>query len=243
MRIAALVLMVAGCCGWLSGQAAEKPLPDAPRVGAAEKISASGELPAILAAQMTRERLAAGDKFRLYAHQAFGPLALLPPAVSAGWGMANPPAGFPHEWKTGGGGYGRLYGDALARRESQQAAQFVVGALLREDPRYLPAEGRGALGRVAHAVGFVLVDKSDSGRNMPAIANFAGVAANGFVANAYLPRGFNDATHAGQQSAVALGWIAVRNLANAFCPEWGPWMTKLHLPLVHPPCGERMKGR
>jgi hypothetical protein len=207
------------------------------------KISASGKLPGILDPQMTQERLDTQDKFALYIHQAFNPATLLPPLVGMGISMANPPDHYPHEWKAGGGAVGRVYGDFLARREAGQAGRFLGEAAFREDPRYQPSTSSNIVARISNAVLFTLVDKSDSGHRMPALSNFVGAAASGFVGNAYLPRGYNDVTHAGQRSAVTLGGFAIGNLINEFCPEWGPQVNKLHIPFIHPPCAERMRAK
>jgi hypothetical protein len=43
---------------------------------------------------------------------------------------------------------------------------------------------------------------------MPAISNFAGAKAAGFVGNSYLPSGFNDVTHAGQRATLRFGVFA-----------------------------------
>jgi hypothetical protein len=211
---------------------------------------------------MTRERLTAHDKLKLYVHQAFNPVNLLPPTIGAGYAMINPPDHYPHEWRGGAEAYGRHFGDIMARRQSEQAAQFLTQVALHEDPRYLPSASHNPLGRMTHAMAFTLVDKSDSGHSMPAFSNFAGAAASGFVGMAYLPSGtytranpnpqlpgtvvpfrYDDATHAGQRSLITLGSLATSNLVNEFCPEWGPPLLKLHLPFVHPPCAERIAAK
>jgi hypothetical protein len=224
-------------------------LPDAPKPrtqrssSQESKISASGKLPAILAPQMTEHRLDPGDKFRLYAHQAIDPLGLLAVAFGAGLTMASPPDHYPREWKNGAGAYGRLCGDAMARRESEQAAQFLAQITFREDPRYLPYSRHGILGRIAHAVRFAVVDRSDSGHDRPAFSNYLGAAASGFIGTAYLPGGYNDLVHAGQRTIYSFSDFALSNLANEFCPEWGPIVNRMHIPLVHPPCEERMRTK
>ncbi len=230
-----------------NGGSSQSSLPDAPQAQNPQrpedsKISASGKLPAILAPQMTRQRLTAHDKFALYRHQAVNPVALLLPAVSAGFSMANPPKHYPHDWRAGGEAFGRLYGDALARRESGQAAQFLTAATFREDHRYLPSASHNTFGRVAQALTFTLIDTSDSGHRMPALSNFAGAAAKGFVGTAYLPAGYNDLAHAGQRSAITFAGFAAGNLVNEFCPEWGPLVNRLHIPFVHPPCPDKMRN-
>jgi hypothetical protein len=207
------------------------------------KISPSGKLPAILAPQITREPLDAGDKFHLYLHQAFNPVALLPPAFGAGLRMASPRDHYPRDWKDGAGAFGRLYGDSMARRESQLAAEALAEITFREDPRYLPSSSHHVFPRVVHALAFVIVDRSDSAHNTLAYSHFFGAAASGAVGAFYLPGGYNDATHAGQRAAATFQSFAISNVANEFCPEWGPLMLKLHLPFVHPPCAERIKRK
>jgi hypothetical protein len=157
--------------------------------------------------------------------------------------MANPPVRYPHEWKNGGGAFGRLYGDYLARRESAQAAQFLSEVAFREDPRYEPARRHNVAARIANALIFTLIDKSDSNRRMPAFSNFAGAAASGFVASAYVPSGYNDLTHAEHRTALGLAGFAAGNLVNEFCPQWGPLVSKFHLPFIHPPCPERIRSK
>ena len=207
------------------------------------KIYASGKLPAILAPQITKHRLDPGDKFRLYAHQAVNPVGFLATAFGAGLTMASPPDHYPREWKDGAGAYGRLYGDTVARRASQQAMILLSELAFREDPRYLPSASHNPLVRVAHAAAFVIVDRSDSGHERPALSNYFGASASGFIGTAYLPGGYNDLTHAGQRTANTLLGFALSNMANEFCPEWGPIVNRMHLPFVHPPCGERIRNQ
>jgi hypothetical protein len=211
------------------GPGAEPPLP------AAEVPSnlqgPIGPVPALL----TGGRLTLGDKFRIYVHQAFGPPALVFPALGAGIRMADPPKDYPRDWTDGGGAFGRLYGSALATQTSKRTAKFLTESALHEDPRYLPAaEGAGVAGRIAHAVAFTFVDRSDSGGRELAFANFASAAAGGFVGMAYLPPGFNDISHAGQRMGTEFLGIAIANVSREFEPQWGPIVRKLHIPTIVP---------
>jgi hypothetical protein len=54
---------------------------------------------------------------------------------------------------------------------------------------------------------------------MPALSNFIGAASAGFVGNAYLPPGFANGTHAGQRSALQLGFFSAGNLYREFAPQ------------------------
>jgi hypothetical protein len=180
------------------------------------------------------QRLSLQDKFTIYAHQTFGPPALILPVFSAAMEMANPPNHYPRDWRDGGGAYGKLYGDAIARATSVQTARFLAGAALHEDLRYKPSTSTNPLGLTVHALAFTFVDKTDSGRNTIAVSNFAGAAAGGFVGMSYLPAGYNDITHAGQRMAMQFGTLAIKNVAVEFEPQWGPLVRKLRIPKLIP---------
>jgi hypothetical protein len=182
----------------------------------------------------TSQHLSFGDKFTIYAHQTFGPPALIFPAFAAGRDMANPKSHYPREWKDGGGAFGRIYGDSIAMATSQRTARFLTGAALHEDPRYVRSRSTNPLMRTAHALAFTFVDKTDSGRNTIAFSNFAGAAAGGFVGSAYLPHGYNDLTHAEQRMAIQFTSIAIQNVAAEFQPQWGPIVRKLRIQKIIP---------
>ena len=237
--LVAAVLQV--CCG-----AQEPAKPDsAPSASAADstEIRQPSELPAQTAESFTATRTAASaktvgieDKVSYYLTETYwNPGALTAPAFRAGLRMANPPGKgatkYPGEWRQGAEGFGRNYADALASRVSAHTAQFLTGAILREDPRYAPSPSRGFLARSAHAFAFTFVDRSDSGRPMPAFSNFAAAAAGGFVGNAYLPAGFQDLTHAGQRAEFQFGTIAAGNLFREFAPQM-PSAVRLFISLI-----------
>ena len=162
------------------------------------------------------------DKVHYYLTETyFNPSAFTAPASRAGLRMANPPgkgaAQYPSEWRQGAEAFGRNYGDAVAERVSFQTARFAGGVITREDPRYVPSSSGSVFARSIHVVSFTFVDRSNSGHPMPAISNFVGAAAGGFVGNAYLPAGFNDVTHAGQRATLRFGFAAGGNLFRR-CP-------------------------
>jgi hypothetical protein len=164
------------------------------------------------------------DKFHYYLTETyFNPSVVTAPAFRAGLRMANPPGKgvtqYPPEWRQGVGAFGRNYGDALAERASFQTARSVAGAITREDPRYSPSGRKNILARSVYALSFTFLDRSDSGRPMPALSNFVAAAAGGFVGNAYLPAGFNDVTHAGQRATLQFGFLAAGNLFREFAPQ------------------------
>jgi hypothetical protein len=197
----------------------------------ASKLEGLMGLPAVL----TSTPLTLHQKFKLYEHQTFGPHDLILPLAGAGIRMAHPPSGYPSDWTSGGGAFGRLYGSALATQSSKRTARFLVGAAVHEDPRYLPAPVGASTGaRIVHAVAFTFVDRSDSGHSELAYANFASAAAGGFVGMAYLPAGYNDVTHAEERMGTEFLGLALQNVTREFAPQWVPIARKLHIPKILP---------
>jgi hypothetical protein len=170
------------------------------------------------------QSLGVGDKFDHYLNETYlNPSVFTAPAFRAGIRMSNPPGKgatqYPPEWRQGAEAFGRNYGDAFAERVTFQTARFATGVITHEDPRYIPSSSRNFFARSAHALAFTFVDRSDSGRPMPAVSNFVGATAAGFVGNGYLPTGFNDTTHAGQRAAIRFSFAAAGNLFREFAPQ------------------------
>jgi hypothetical protein len=238
ISISLLALLIFPVRSW--GQDAEKTLPDAPSRTApkasgdiseidqrnVDPPSSSGPIDPSPArrARATAAEFGLSSKFSYYVTETyFNPSVFTAPAFRAGLRMANPPGKgatqYPPEWRQGAEAFGRNYGDAFAERISFQTARFVTGAITREDPRYVPSSSHNILARSMHAVSFSFVDRSDSGRRMPALSNFVGAAAGGFVGNTYLPAGFNDVTHAGQRATLRFGFAVGGNLFREFAPQ------------------------
>lgn len=218
-------------------------LPDAPmpQDQAQDQPRASGQDPAthlnqypILSPKLTRSPLTFQEKFVIYAHKSFGPPAVILPALGAGLGMLNPPSKYPKDWTDGAGAFGRNYGYRLADRTSRNTAQFMTGALLHEDPRYLRSTSANPFVRTVHALAFTIFDRTDSGKTTFATSNFAAAAAGGFVGMGILPRGYNDVTHAEQHMASEFLQIGIGNVLTEFEPQWGPWAKKLRIPKILP---------
>jgi hypothetical protein len=211
---------------------AEKHMPSADDAVVANLPDAP--MPQGQAQDQSRAPLTFQDKFQIYVHKSFGPPAVVLPALGAGLGMLNPPSKYPKEWNDGASAFGRNYGYRLADRTSRNTAQFLTGALLHEDPRYLRSTSANPFARTVHALAFTIFDKTDSGRTTFAASNFAAAAAGGFVGMGILPNGYNDITHAEQHMASEFLQIGIGNVLTEFEPQWGPWAKKLRIPKLLP---------
>jgi len=173
-----------------------------------------------------------------YAIVTVGPRSLFVPPVYAAVRMADPPSAYPRDWRQGAGAFGRNYGSALAARTSLETGRFLTGAVLHEDFRYRPSTSKNPFVRSFHALAFTFVDKSDSGHNRIAFANFVGAGASGFVGNLYMPPGFNDLSHAETRAAIAFGGFAAQNLLREFTPELLKASQRWHTPFPRIPLPE-----
>lgn len=175
------------------------------------------------------------QKFTDYSIVAFGPRAVLSPIAVAGLRMVNPLSGYPRDWRFGTRGFGRDYGSILASLTAMRTGRFAAGALLHEDFRYRPSASNNPLARTWHALAFTFVDKSDSGRDRVAVANFLGAGAGGLVGNLYLPPGMNSWRHAENRAMIEVSGIAVHNVYDEFRPEIAKLAHRLHLPFSAAP--------
>jgi hypothetical protein len=172
-------------------------------------------------------RIAKADfrsKFSYYMTETYlNPSVVTAPGFTAMVFMAAPPGKgttrYPSEWRQGAEAFGRNYGDGFATRISIHTALFLTGVVTHEDPHYVRSASRNFFLRSSHALAFTLVDRSDSGKAMPAFSNFAGAAAGGFTGMAYRPDGFRDVTHAGQRATVQFGLLGAGNLFREFAPQ------------------------
>jgi len=170
------------------------------------------------------------QRFEGWSVLTFGPRALASPAFVAGIRMAHPKAAYPKTWKDGSGAFARNYGDALASKASLQTGRFAVAWMLHEDFRYRVSTGKRWV-RVRHAIWWTFEDQSTDGRRRFAVANVVGAAAGGFIGDSYLPPGFNNVSHAGERSAIRLGWLVFENLNREFAPEIFRVVRKTHIPV------------
>jgi hypothetical protein len=192
------------------------------------------EVIATLPPDIYQQTLTPKDKFQLYVFQNYGPQNFILPIFSAAFTMAKPPQSYPRDWLDGGGALGRWYGAQFVSSTTNRTARLLGQLAFHEDPRYVPSNSKNALARIAHAIMFTVVDKSDSGNNMFAFSNFAGAAAGGFVGMSFYPDGHNDVAHAEQRALRGLETIALRNILTEFRPEWEPKLKRIHVPQILP---------
>jgi hypothetical protein len=185
------------------------------------------------AAISTVRSLNAQEKLICYARISYSWASFVGPLFPASKKMMFPPSAYPPHWKQGVLGFALNYDDSFTNDTANRAGRYASAIILREDTRYWPSEDGRPFHRVLHLICFALVDKSDSGSDRLAISNLVGAAAGGFIGNSYLPKGYNDVTHAGQRSAIQLAESPLPNLVCEFTPELSKAAKWAHLPFLN----------
>jgi hypothetical protein len=169
--------------------------------------------------------LTPGQKFKVTARGLFDPFEFVLIGVVAGINQAadsNPSYGQGMEGYAKR--YATAYGDNLIENFMSSA---VLPSILHQDPRYYQLGHGGFWRRSAHAVGRVLVTRSDSGQQQPNYSEVVGAAAAAAISTySYHPeseRGFgNVASVWGSQ----MGWDAVTYMIKEFWPDLRDWTKK-----------------
>jgi hypothetical protein len=155
----------------------------------------------------------------------------------------------PSEWKRTWDGYGRRVGSRYTQAVGKGAAQYIVGSILRDDPRPLAyrdepgviaaryrAVSKGNTGAVlAHdgwqrfghawfdAVTVRRSAASGNGHRIPALSRFAGEFAGAYAGYPWYPAAENTFPKVGQRAAGAFGTA----LLSSFYTEYKPEITNL----------------
>ncbi len=162
--------------------------------------------------------LGAGEKFKVTARGVFDPFEFVFIGFVAGINQAsdsNPSYG------QGMQGYAKRYGTAYADNAIENfMASAVFPSLLHQDPRYYQLGRGGFWRRAEHAVGRVLVTRSDSGQSQLNYSELGG----GFAAAAISTYSYHPQSERGFGNVVSvwgsqMGWDTVTYMIKEFWPD------------------------
>lgn len=151
----------------------------------------------------------------------------------------------PSEWKRTWEGYGRRVGSRYTQAVGKGAAQYIVGSIVRDDPRPLAyrnephllaarykAVSEGNTGavlahdgwqRFGHAWFDVITVRRSSvegnGHRIPAISRFAGEFAGAYAGYPWYPAAENTFPKVGARAAGAFGTAVLSSFYNEYKPE------------------------
>ena len=155
-----------------------------PALGAGNPSSAASAKPEERPSE--NEPLTLKTRFTDYRQSTFTPMAILFPAVTAGYNQLR---NYPPEWQQGGEGYGKRLLSAYGSSVLGKTISFGIAALDREDPRYVRSTypRKQIFKRAGYAIAHTFVSTRENGGHMPAWSRFAGAYGAGFIANEWYP--------------------------------------------------------
>ena len=123
----------------------------------------------------------------------------------------------PEEWSRTARGFAKRYLEREADVAISNAIEAGVGALWREDPRYLPSHRHGVWPRVGYAMKTTFLAPRRDGRLAPAWGRYAGNVFNNIIENTYLPPSVTTRDATIVRSA---GGLLTRMISNLYFEFW-----------------------
>lgn len=130
--------------------------------------------------------------------------------------------GYPEQWGQGWDAYGVRVGSSFGQHLVQEQIMFAVEAVDHEDPRRPRTSSATLKGRIAEAIKYTFVARSDSGKMMPAYSRFIGAYGGAFVSRyGWYPAEFHTVRNAVDVGTTALAIDAGMNvLRELFHHYW-----------------------
>jgi hypothetical protein len=157
----------------------------------------------------------AAQRFKWFVRSTAGPRSLfLSGPLSAAWGTAfNRPREYGPHWE----GFGSRYGIRLTGVSTGNAMEASLGAIWKEDPRYLRSPNHAFKARVKYVLVTTFTAPGPDGRFHPAYARYAGNVGNNFLSNLWREPSESDASHAALR---CLFGVLGRMGGDAFTEFW-----------------------
>jgi hypothetical protein len=156
------------------------------------------------------------EKLQLYLRQTYSVSSML---VPAGFASIDQAADSPKEWGQDGQGYLNRLGSQRGQFQIGNLCAFGIGAMLHEDPRFLPSGVHGMWRRTKYVMVHTLVARTDNGREQPALGNYARALGASFFPSTWLTRSENSAADSLKRSAMMLGMEVGVNMGVEFGPD------------------------
>jgi hypothetical protein len=162
--------------------------------------------------------LTAGQKFKVVARGVFDPAEFVLVGFVAGLGQAvnSDPA-----YGQGAQGYAKRYGTAYGDNAIENfMASAVFPSLLHQDPRYFQLGHGGFWKRTEHALGRVVITRSDSGATQVNYSELLGAGSAAAISTfSYHPNNERSAGNVATVWVTQMGWDAATYMIKEFWPD------------------------
>jgi hypothetical protein len=160
--------------------------------------------------------LTPGAKAWMAVTNTFGPQGLAERLMVSGIDQLR---GEPYEWGGGTQGFAMRFGTRMSHLAIRNSVRLGVDVAFHIDPRYDRCLCSGFKSRSTHALRRVLMSRTDSGGEIPAIDNFAGAYVAPVIYFNWYPDRLNTTNQRLVGGTLHLGWQAVGNMIREFWPE------------------------
>jgi hypothetical protein len=162
--------------------------------------------------------LTSGQKFNVVGRSLIDPSEFVLIGLVAGLGQAS---NSDPSYGQGAQGYAKRYGTAYGDNAIENfMSSAVLPSVLHQDPRYYQLGRGGFLRRTGHAIGRVLISRSDSGQTQFNYSEMfgAGIAAT-ISTYTYHPRSERSLGNVADVWATQMGWDAATYMMKEFWPD------------------------
>lgn len=161
--------------------------------------------------------LGVSGKFRLAVANVSDPFNIL--TIAFGAEMDNAGGG-PSPLPRGAVGFGQRFGVAMVGGAAGEFfSTFLVSSIFHQDPHYRSDPAARPRNRVVHALSYVVITRSDSGRPMFNFAEFLGTAGSSIVEGSLHPEWERTPGATAGRIFISIGSDAAFNLMTEFLPD------------------------
>ena len=161
--------------------------------------------------------LGVSGKFRLAVANVSDPFAVITTALDSEMGNAT---GSGSKLPRGANGFGERFGISMAgQATSEFFSTFLISSIFHQDPHYHRQPDAAVGKRFAHALSYVVVTRSDSGKPMFNFAEFLGTASSSIVEGGLHPEWERNPGATSGRVFISIGSDAAWNLMTEFLPD------------------------
>lgn len=161
--------------------------------------------------------LGVSGKFRLAVANVSDPFAIVTTAIDSEIGNST---GGRTPLQRGAAGFGQRFGVSMAGAASSEFfSTFLYSSIFHQDPHYHREPDARMAARFAHALSYVVVTRSDSGKPMFNFAEFFGTASSSLVEGGLHPEWARDPGATSGRVFISIGSDAAWNLMTEFLPD------------------------
>jgi hypothetical protein len=163
-----------------------------------------------------RPPMSGREKFQYYRSHTYGPKAGILLMATAAIYQARDSV---PQWGQGLEGYGKRFASLYGWRSVKYSIQMGIGALLHEDPRYLPSKRSGIWQRALYATSRTFVSQKDNGGIRIGYSRFIGAFGSSYISRQWHPESYRTPREYFYTGALSIGFDAAGNVLREFWPD------------------------